>query len=242
MLFSRCNAEIAGCAITENECGVNGGGIYSDQGTRPTTYTDCTISGNEARQGGGLYQTGGSAPNFLTCTFLDNHARFQGGGVWCGGSAPDFQNCVFRGNSSVDNGGAFFSKGSDPLLENCTVVGNTAASGGGFYTQGLYHNPLIVNSILWNNSPDEIFVYTGQITVSFSDVQEAWDGEGNIDIPPLFVDYPAGDLHLQEDSPCVDAADPASDVPPGGGCVIDMGAFELWKGFNCRKDRDSAQF
>ncbi len=234
IIFKRCNADLENCSVFGNESSIMGGGIYADQGTRQTTYTDCTFAENEAQSGGGLFQHD-SAPLFTRCVFRDNHARFRGGGFNCGASEPVFTGCVFRGNSSVQYGGAIFSKGSDPLLEKCTVVGNTSSGGGGFLTQGLYHNPVIVNSILWNNSPDEILVVAGEITVSYSDVQDGWEGEGNIDLPPRFIDYPAGNLHLQADSPCVDAGDPLSGVPVGGGCVIDMGAYEFWKGFNCRK-------
>ncbi len=48
------------------------------------------------------------------------------------------------------------------------------------------------------------------IDVTHSDVQGGYDGDGNIDADPLFVDAAGGDLHLTSGSPCVDTGDAAS--------------------------------
>jgi len=90
-------------------------------------------------------------------------------------------------------------------------------------------SPRVTNSILWADETSEI--YGGTPTVTYSDVQGGWPGEGNIDADPCFVrepndggdgwgDDPAtpdvneatnddyGDLHLLPDSPCINAGDP----------------------------------
>jgi hypothetical protein len=68
-------------------------------------------------------------------------------------------------------------------------------------------------------------------------VQGGWDGEGNIDADPLFVDAAIGDLRLQAGSPAIDAGDQA--LLPAGittdldgnprvvGANVDMGAYEF---------------
>ena len=82
-------------------------------------------------------------------------------------------------------------------------------------------------------------------TVTFSDIQGGFPGEGNIDANPLFADADNGDYHLMSQagrwdpesqtwvldeltSPCIDAGDPASDrtaeLWPHGE-RINMGAF-----------------
>jgi hypothetical protein len=103
-----------------------------------------------------------------------------------------------------------------PIFINNTITGNTANwDGGGFYCyDGV--EPVIINTILWGNSPQEIFFgsepaqshtfildYTVDpivVTISYSDVEGGltdietnglgtvnW-GEGNIDRDPLFFD------------------------------------------------------
>ena len=46
--------------------------------------------------------------------------------------------------------------------------------------------------------------------ISYSDIQGGWQGEGNIDADPLFVDPDNADFHLQPNSPAIDAGNPDS--------------------------------
>jgi hypothetical protein len=77
----------------------------------------------------------------------------------------------------------------------------------------------VANSIFWGNSPDEISC-DSDISVTYSDIQgeTTWYGTGNINADPKFVDDENGHLHLQQDSPCIDAGDnsalalPATDI------------------------------
>jgi len=72
---------------------------------------------------------------------------------------------------------------------------------------------------LWGDSPDEISC-DSEISVTYSDIQgeTTWYGTGNINADPKFVDVKNGDLHLLNDSPCIDAGDnlalalPATDI------------------------------
>jgi hypothetical protein len=49
--------------------------------------------------------------------------------------------------------------------------------------------------------------------ISYCDVQGGWEGVGNIDADPLFVDPDNGDYRLSPGSPCIDAGDNMA-VPP----------------------------
>ena len=51
-------------------------------------------------------------------------------------------------------------------------------------------------------------------TVSYSDVEGGHEGDGNIDIDPLFVAAGSGDYRLQPDSPCIDIG--LNDAVPTG--------------------------
>ena len=93
---------------------------------------------------------------------------------------------------------------------------------------------MVTNSILWENSPDELSPYNPDYKITFSDVQGGHGGEGNIDADPLFVGN--GDYHLTELSPCIDRGtyknapdyDIEGNIRPQG-IGYDMGAYELFK-------------
>jgi hypothetical protein len=125
------------------------------------------------------------------------------------------------------------------LIESCTFTNNTAAIEGGAFN-GLDDRSIFINSILWDNSPDEIYLEEGATTeLTYSNIMGGWTGIGNINQDPLFVDPVNGDFSLQPSSPCIDTGDPESPVPWGGGYRIDMGALEYFKGFNIIDDLNS---
>ena len=59
----------------------------------------------------------------------------------------------------------------------------------------------------------------GTPTVTYSDVEAGFDGIGNIELDPLFVDPDNDDYHIAPTSPCIDAADNTA-VPEG--IVVDL--------------------
>ena len=162
-------------------------------------------------------------------------------GVYCSGAAPTIRNCAITGNSGIgvkawnvsgptiigssiaDNAGhgveASLGRGitSYVTIRNATIVGN---SGGGIFS-GIV---TVINSIIYYNDGDQI---TGDATVTYSDVQGGWPGEGNLDCDPCFADPCNGDYHLKSEngrwspnsfswvtddvtSLCIDAGGPAS--------------------------------
>jgi len=112
---------------------------------------------------------------------------------------------------------------SSPIISNATFSGNVAAYGGGIANYSA-SNPVISNSIMWNDigtsgSEEEIFnPVTGapcNPIVTYSDIdQVGYDGiNGNISNDPLFI----GDYYLSHiatgqafDSPAIDWGNPAS--------------------------------
>ncbi len=188
---------ITNCTITGNSAV----GVWS-AGSGTLTIRNCTITGNA---GGGTDCESHSSPTITNCRISGN----AGTGVYClEWSAPTITNCTISGNAGP---GVECDLESSATITNCTITENTAAWGGA--VQCFHSSLMIANCILWNDTPEEVYVESGDVGVSYSDVQGGWPGEGNIDADPLFVDPNNADYHLSAGSPCIDAADSTA-VPP----------------------------
>ena len=189
-------------------------GTYMDYCTN-NTISDLTITGGEAW----FY------PDWL------------GGGMRLSYSDPTITNVTITNNMALGGGGMLIQNYSNPTLTGVTITNNTGYSsrGGGVYVE-TGSNPTFTNSILWNNiphvHPSLIANFGGVPSVTYSDIEGGWDGEGNIDLDPLFTGPENGDFTLQEGSPCIDAGladldgDGVEDIPDYYGSAPDMGAFE----------------
>ena len=127
-----------------------------------------------------------------------------------------------------------YSSDSTLTFTNCTISNNWAGTeGGGMYLAN--SSPTISNCILWDDSPEEIYLlYSSDPVVTYSDVQGGWIGEGNVDRNPRFSLVP---YHLSYGSPCVNAGDPDHLPDPGETDIdgevrvmrgrVDMGCDEI---------------
>ncbi|RMF56310.1 MAG: T9SS C-terminal target domain-containing protein [Calditrichaeota bacterium] len=104
---------------------------------------------------------------------------------------------------------------------NITISNNEATSDGGGIAVFNNVNLTLANTILWYNSPEEIYALPYQlpntITVTYSNIQGGLPGipsngysrvnwlENNIDMEPNFVDMEASNYRLMISSPCIDA-------------------------------------
>ncbi|NQV36401.1 MAG: hypothetical protein HQ509_00150, partial [Candidatus Marinimicrobia bacterium] len=140
-----------------------------------------TIQGGHASQGGGI-QLIVSHPNFRNVHFVDNSSENHGGGISANFSNPTFTNVLFRNNTAVFGGAAYFLS-AYPEMDHVVIANNAALGetgrGGGIYLQnttldiahGSFSNnysqdgggaiflyastATMINSILWNNIPNE---------------------------------------------------------------------------------------
>ncbi len=105
-------------------------------------------------------------------------------------------------------------------LEHVTSFGNA--------DDGIDRDPgstaTVTNSIAWGNVSNNFEGFTPG-SVSYSNGDAALAGPaGNINLDPLFVDAPNGDLSLAPTSPCIDSGDPLASTDPDG-TRADMGAY-----------------
>jgi len=250
MYNDKSSPTLTNCTFTENSGeGDGGGGMYNEESS--PMLADCALSGNSTTgSGGGMYNDS-SSPALLNCMFSGNSALGSGGGIYNRyTSQPSLTSCIFSGNSARNGGGMENLNTSRPTLFNCTFSANFAAIAGGGISNIQDGHPMLVNCILWGSTREATRgstseVIKGPASVSYSDVEGGWLGEGNINAAPYFVDPNNGDYHLKSQdgrwdqnseswviddtsSPCIDAGDPNDPVGlerfPNGG-RINMGAY-----------------
>ena len=140
---------IAHCTIDGNLApDWSGGGICCRFDSSPT-ITDCTISGNSAGKGGGIYCSDGR-PTIANCILNDNLA--DGGGIYLRESDATIKECMITNNSAWLNGGGIYCYNGSPTIPNCTIRGNSAEYNSGGIGCYLYSSMTITNCTISDNS------------------------------------------------------------------------------------------
>ena len=234
-----------------------GGGLLMT-GIAGMTVANCRFENNLAIRGGAIAIDVPTGANTIkNSLFVDNWATNAGGAIFQNDSPAQILNSEFRGNGvdldaeDPEYGGAIFNYGalSTGSIINSTFYDNLAPSGGGTIHNRAAQTSL-ANLILWGNTAPGGEVTSsdgGNATMIHSCVEGGYQGEGNIDDNPIFVDPDDGDLSLDACSPAIDAAqgdlapetdlfgaprfdDPAMEnrgvAPQSGVTWADMGAYE----------------
>jgi len=238
---------ISHCLITRNSAGVGGG--ISCYNSSPM-ISHCTIADNWAYNwcGGGIYcynEQVWYTPTISHCLIIGNSAE-GGGGICSIGGNTTVSHCDISSNNAGGGGGILCAAGN--MMVHHTILWADTAP---------YGQEIAIVSL--ENSPPPPPV----LTIEYSDVQGGlmgvfqtsgslnWDANSIIDADPMFVSDPNpgpdgywddvnddfGDLHLHEDSPCIEAGDPCyvpglneTDMdgqPRVVGCRVDIGTDEF---------------
>jgi len=97
---------------------------------------DCAITGNTARDGGGMSKSGISTVTVTTSTISGNSATRDGGGIYMFGGTLHAQDCAITGNTARDGAAIYWSSysivDSDNYvaISNTTFMNNTLVNGG----------------------------------------------------------------------------------------------------------------
>ena len=255
VVIGASNAQLDGFIVMGGNA--DGGGNYNygagmyNNGVANLMVANCTFSGNSAsggiiNYGGGMFNSESSLTVINTIFRGNSITRAlagYGGGMYNIESSPTIINSIFIGNSAdallggcnsgfVCGGGMYNELNSSPTITNCVFSGNSTNQNGGGICNINNSSPTITNCIMWGDSPGEIYNSSSSPTVTYSDIEGGYLGEGNIDEDPRFVRYP--DLHLQARSPCIDAGTetgaPSYDLdgnPRPSDEGYDMGAYEF---------------
>jgi hypothetical protein len=215
---------VTACVFEANEA-VYGGGVYATQST--AIFSECRFVDNVADETGGGLHAHSSELVVSRCELRSNHAG-RGAGIYCGpGGDLRVQNTTFWSNTAAAEGGGVYVDFASPMLASNSFHANQASAGGALYASGAAH-PVVTNSVLWGDAPDEIgHDATSSVAATYCDVQGGCtvaegcttDETGNLDVNPHFLDGQNGDLRLWVTSPVVDMGDNSA----AGGLTMDQG-------------------
>ena len=212
------NAIISGNFITGNE----ENGIFSSESD--PVIMDNIISLNRSGYGSGILCISNSNAIISRNIITENYGGLCGGGIFCGESSPLIEYNIIYANSVIDWGGGICCDEADPIIINNTISGNTALSNGGGVFCLNNASPTLTNTIIWANSPREVGLRSGgSPIITYCDIRGGWDGDGNIDVDPLFLSAYQGNYNVCSQSPCIDAGDPSL-TDPDGTCS-DIGVY-----------------
>jgi len=173
--FSR--GEDASCVLAGFTIAGSNTGIYCS-GAYPT-IKNCIIEGN---YGAGIKLYNSSNPTIANCSVSAN----TGSGIemWkqTRGRQTLYNHATIT-NSVIAANLQDGVSGGITTITNCTIAANSGRGISSF-------EPTVINSIIYYNSVDSdlVQIESDSATVTYTDVQGSWPGEGNIDVDPCFVE------------------------------------------------------
>ena len=244
-IFNSGTANVSNSTISRNSnSGISNSGSYNSSrnifNTATVNVSNSTISSNSATYGGGIYNIVSGIVTVSNSTISNNSAVNSGGGIFNDGTTLVFAN---PNNATV-------------TINNSTLTLNSAANGGGVFNfapaSAVVRNTIIASNLKSEDglNPDVAgrFISDGYNLIGDRTGSSGFTATGDIvgtsDNP---IDPRLGSLDsnggptqthaLLEDSPAIDAGDPAVlDTDPStdqrgfprvSGARVDIGAFEL---------------
>jgi len=190
-------------------------------------------------KGGALYCSAASSPYIANSVFVNNSLDYPDGSgtgsvLYNAGGSPVFEFCTMYDNgASAHPGGVIFLDGGDLTMKN-SIVSHSSASCAVYFDLGAtgeveYCDFFGISGTNFLGTPP-----VGLGTIATTNVNgDPCDVFYNVYLDPAYMDAVNGDLHLTSESPCVDAADPASSVASDydgtvrpSGAYSDIGAYE----------------
>jgi len=217
-------AVLIGFTITNGRARFAGGVECKDTNVN---LVNLKVIGNWSIEGGGIFCEKSNV-NLVNVNVNRNEAEY-GGVISCFSSTMSMDNVTVSGNTYKKGGAIFCGENSNVNMVNSTVSENKGDCSGAIQVSGgtmsLSHVTVtknetpsndkgaidlredasvsLLNSILWDNSQEEIAIDERSVTAMYCNIQGGWDGLGNIDADPLFLNAADGDYRLSDSSPCI---------------------------------------
>jgi len=207
------DSKLIGFTIQNGHCPepnttLNGAGILIN-GASPE-IKHCIIKNNNTFfYGGGVCLWNSTNTKLSSLKIYNNHSSNHGGGIAIISSNAELENLQVTGNTiNFSWGGGIYVNNSNVKIINCTVAGNSSMGYMDHYGGGISTNNgssvIVLNSILWSNSPDQISDQSNQPqTVLYSNIQGGYSGAGNINDNPKFANSSSNDFRLSNYSPSI---------------------------------------
>jgi FlgD Ig-like domain/Right handed beta helix region len=238
---------IADCLVTHNTSHYGGG--ISMENCYSVLIQNGSVSGNSLDvmngRGGGINCLSGTALTIDNVTINGNSGN-NGAAIFIDETDTKIRESKLCVNDGwiYDDGGIIIVEESQLESSNVTIADNTGTESTIIGENSVL---LILNSILWDPFVNHQLSLGGEsnLTVAYSDVKDGEEGillndnstfdwsTGNISEDPLFLGPQAGNYHLSENSPCIDAGInyfewneiifPINDY---NGLAIDIGRYE----------------
>ncbi len=204
--FASTQMSLSNCTFVGNVSAFGGGAVF-DSGTAQNTLANCSFIANSAgaASGGAVYRQGAYTSLVVNCTFFTNTVSGSIGGAIrteTAGSSLAITNCIFRNDIDTSSNGKEINLAGALNMSYCSVNTNLITGGTRTYGSGITNAaPLFANAIV----PYDVHLQSqgGRWT-------------------------PVGWVNDAQNSPCIDAGDPASDYsrePQPNGGRINMGAY-----------------
>ena len=161
VLIQNSSPALANCIFEDNQADGTGfgGGLFAgsvNDGICEPVFTNCLFTINRSTYDGGgafNYRNGAS---FTNCTFENNAARYAGGSFNQESDNNTYIDCAFINNSATSSGGGMSQRDAATTLNNCSFTGNSAGSGGGVYNSSSSISPILTDTTVCGNVPDQI--------------------------------------------------------------------------------------
>jgi PKD repeat protein len=184
--------------ITENRSSDGAGGIEAYDST--ISLFNNNISQNNGWWGGAVTLHRSAAE--IVANIIDQNNCGYGGAIFLDDSTQaTIVNNQITGTSHAPPAIGIGESSTADIMNNTIAdnLGNGIATG--TYAVGFgVGSATITNCILWGNN-DELV----NLTATYSDIEDADTGEGNISAYPMFIAPTTGDYHLKRGSPAIDA-------------------------------------
>jgi len=213
------NVKLNNTIIVSNESTAYAGGFYSSHSH--IIIDNSQISNNKSERGGGIYSDYDSSYVLNNVSIISNEANLWGGGLalsqFSGPSESnaEFTNITFAKNKAPQKT-ALYSYESNFIATNLTIASNEgietiflAKDSGTSKSYDMF----FINTILWfnDNSGIQFDIQDVNSEIIYSNIQGGYNGTGNINSDPKFVDLTGGDYFLQPTSPSIDTGHPDLD-------------------------------